>query len=117
MAGQVLSSIVPIINGVQTQLINQLGLDSSQVRIVAHEPPFQQKGQTVLYIWPKESVREPVESDGSGRRSTVVRRTLWLVIDNRLATDDTGGSEDWLTNASLGILQFEEQVQTVMEDL
>jgi hypothetical protein len=111
------SSIVPIIQGVQTQLINQLGFDGSRVRITAHWPPYQQQGDQVIYLWPKESVRLQPMSDGSGRRGTEVKRVLWVIFDTRVALDDPGGSEIWLTDPALGTLILEENIQNIMEDL
>src|SRR5271166_2918888 len=102
MATVLLASVTTIVQAVQTQLINSLSFPAERVRITAHWPPYQTQADQVVYIWPKESARDATVSDGSGRRSTVVRRVFWIILDSRLSTDDIGGAENWLNDPSYG---------------
>jgi hypothetical protein len=111
------SSIVPIIQGVQTAIIAVTGFDTSQVRITAHWPPYQQKGARIVYLWPKEEAPIREVCDGSGRRGTEVRRTLWAILDSRVALDDPGGAETWLNDPVLGTFVVEEQIKDALEGL
>jgi hypothetical protein len=112
MATQNRSSLIPILQAIQTQLMSTTSFPLERVNIVATWPKDPQiVGDQDLLIRPLGFICNLEEgAQGAGRVETLIHRRLAIKVRTRLAYDSEQDQVGWLTDATLGHLQLEEQV-------
>lgn len=107
-----LSKILPVI---KQRLMSKLDWPAERVKISLKDDsshPHQQ----YLRLWPRSSVSFAIYRHGGGRLDTRVMRRLAVKLYTRLALDESGDDEQWLTNATLGHLDVEHAIIDALEN-
>lgn len=107
-----LSQILPKL---KTQLVQTLQLDPTHVHIdVPGTDPGYEPQDFHVKIIPRPQVCLQLHRHGGGRTDTRVVRRVAVEVKTRLALDEAGDSEQWLTHA-LGHLDHEHAVIDALE--
>jgi hypothetical protein len=108
MATLVTSPLVPILNAIQAQVTNYLGLDPSLVFFVTRKsiPKFQ--GDVQILIEPGRVQPEPNMDQAAGRAFPLVYRIISITLRTRYGVDLSDRSDSWITDPQYGHYLFEE---------
>lgn len=107
-----LSQILPVM---QQRLMAVLGFPKERVKLSCRRNTPHPHEQYVV-VRPRSHITHQVYRHGGGRADTRVTRRVAVELWTRLALDETGDSEQWLLDASLGHLDREHQIFDALEN-
>lgn len=111
------SGFVAILQAVQAELADELGLDAARIHIVADRDQPRLDAEQDVLLWPRGFVSQQPDNDGGGRVTTWLVRRLSVITRTRVGElDETGSNSILLTDATLGAFAFEESVLNILQD-
>ena len=112
MPTTLLTSLSPILEAIQSQLMTTTSFPIERVRLVKAWPRSgEEVGDQDLNVRPLGFiVHEEDGVEGAGRLETIIHRDVGVMIRSRLGVDYLESAQAWLTDPTLGYLPIEEQV-------